>query len=533
VESSVDAADRTSSEPSAERDRLARRLAEAEERISSLNRIGIALSAERDVERLLERILSESRRFTRSEAASLYLAEDGPSGRRLRFRLAQNEAIRVAFAERTVAVTESSLAGFVALRREPLVLEDAYLIPKDAPYRHNDVFDVETGWRTRAVLVVPMCDHAGALVGVLQLMNRRDPTGEGFEAYPADLVPIVLSLATQAAVCLQASRLTEGIRKLFEDFARASIFAVEQRDPTTAGHSTRVAGLTESLARLVDRADEGPYHDVRFSPEEMREIRTAALLHDFGKITVPERVLVKARKLDDETIARIRDRFDLALESLDSAASRELLERMAAARVAPTAEDLRLLDAERLARARELEEQFGEILRANEPTILPRESGGRLRALLTRTWKDRRGATSPLLREEEFVLLSISRGSLSAEERGRIESHVLETYRFLSSIPWTPDLRRIPEIAYAHHEKLDGSGYPRRLRSGEIAVPARVMTICDIYDALTASDRPYKKALSREASLSILEDEARQGLLDPWLVRAFIDEKIWASGGAV
>lgn len=515
-----------------ERDLLARRLEEAEERIASLNRIGIALSAERDVERLLERILSESRCFTRSEAGSLYLVEDGPSGRCLRFRLAQNEAIRFAFTERTVPVDESSLAGFVALRKEPLVLDDAYRIPEEAPYRHNAAFDTETGWRTRAVLVVPMSDHAGELVGVLQLMNRRDPAGTGFEAYPPDLIPIVLSLATQAAVCLQASRLTEGIRKLFEDFAQAAIFAVEQRDPTTAGHSIRVAGLTETLARLVDRADDGPYFGVRFSLEELREIRTAALLHDFGKIAVPERVLVKAKKLDEETTHRLRDRFDLALQSEDLAASRDLLERLVAAQVAPVAEDLRLLDVGRSDRARKMQEQFEEILRANEPTVLPRESGGKLRALLTRTWKDRRGVVSPLLDEDEFVLLSIPRGSLSDPERGAIESHVLQTYRFLSSIPWTQDLLRVPEIAYAHHEKLDGSGYPRGLRSGEIPVPSRIMTICDIYDALTASDRPYKKAVSREASLGILEDEARQGLLDPWMVRIFIDEGVWASGSA-
>ena len=514
-----------------ERDILVRRLEEADERIASLNRIGIALSAERDVERLLERILSESRRFTRSEAGSLYLVEDGPSGRCLRFRLAQNEAIRFAFTERTVHVDESSLAGFVALRKEPLVLDDAYRIPEKSPYRHNAAFDTETGWRTRAVLVVPMCDHAGELVGVLQLMNRRDPAGTGFEAYPADLVSIVLSLATQAAVCLQASRLTEGMRKLFEDFAQAAIFAVEQRDPTTAGHSIRVAGLTETLARLVDRADDGPYSDVRFSVEELREIRTAALLHDFGKIAIPERVLVKAKKLDEETTHRLRDRFDLALQSEDLAACRDLLERLVAAHLAPVAEDLRLLDVSRSDRAREMQEQFEEILRANEPTVLPRESGGKLRALLTRTWKDRRGVVSPLLDEDEFVLLSIPRGSLSEPERGAIESHVMQTYRFLSSIPWTQDLRRVPEIAYAHHEKLDGTGYPRGLRSGEIPVPSRIMTICDIYDALTASDRPYKKAVPREASLGILEDEARQGLLDPWMVRTFIDEGVWASGG--
>ncbi|MDL1949793.1 GAF domain-containing protein [Acidobacteria bacterium ACD] len=510
---------------------LKARLAETEDRIAALNRIGIALSAEPDVEKLLEKILTESRRFTRSEAGSLYRLEEGPEGRRLRFKLAQNDAVRFAFTERTMPADEASLAGFVAVRGEPILLEDAYAIPKEAPYRHNTNFDVSSGWRTRAVLVVPMKDHRGELVGVLQLMNRRGPEPGTFEGYPEDLVPLVLSLATQAAVSLKANRLTASIRRLFEDFAQAAIVAVEQRDPTTAGHSNRVAELTDTLARIVDRAAEGPYADVRFTREELRELKTAALLHDFGKISVPERVLVKAKKLDEEALLRIRDRFDFSLEAADAAEYRGLLTRLLEAGVPPTADDIRLLDVARWERAQELEALFEEVRRANEPTVLPRESGGTLRGLLTRAWRDRRGATKTLLLDDEFRLLSIPKGSLSAEERTQIESHVSQTYRFLSSIPWTPDLARIPEIAHAHHEKLNGAGYPRRLTKEAIPVPSRILTVCDIYDALTASDRPYKKAVPREGALKILEAEARDGLLEPWLVEVFISEKVWVPAG--
>lgn len=514
-----------------ERAALEARLHETEDRIAALNRIGIALSAEPDVEKLLEKILTESRRFTRSEAGSLYLVEEGPAGKRLRFKLAQNDAVRFAFTERTMAVDEASLAGFVALRGEPILLDDAYAIPDSAPYRHNTNFDAATGWRTRAVLVVPMKDHRGELVGVLQLMNRRGAEPGSFEGYPDDLVPLVLSLATQAAVSLKANRLTASIRKLFEDFAQAAIVAVEQRDPTTAGHSNRVAELTDSLARIVDRAPEGPYSSVRFSREELRELKTAALLHDFGKISVPERVLVKAKKIEEEALHRIRDRFDFSLEAADAADYRDLLLRLLEAGVPPTREDLRLLDVARWERTQELELLFEEVRRANEPTVLPLESGQRLRSLLTRTWRDRRGATKTLLIDDEFRMLSIAKGSLSPEERTQIESHVSQTYRFLSSIPWTADLARIPEIAHGHHEKLDGSGYPRRLRAPEIAVPSRILTVCDIYDALTASDRPYKKAVPREGALRILQDEAKTGLLDGWLVETFIAEKIWVPAG--
>jgi HD-GYP domain-containing protein (c-di-GMP phosphodiesterase class II) len=510
--------------------KLAGRLLEAEERVSALNRIGIALSAERDLDRLLEKILTESRRFTDSEAGSLYLLEEGPHGKRLRFKLAQNDAVRFAFSERTMPVDDASLAGYVAGHGEPVNLEEAYAVPPGAPYRHNTAFDEQTGWRTRAMLVVPMSDHTGALVGVLQLMNRR--LADGTHApYPADLVSLLLSLATQAAVSVKANQLTDSIRRLFEDFARASIMAVELRDPTTAGHSNRVASLSVSLARVVDRATDGPYASVSFAREELHELQTAALLHDFGKISIPERVLVKAKKLEVDEMLRIRDRFDFALEAEDARATRDLLVRLMEAGVPPSTEDLHLLDLAGSERAEELEKLWEEVRVACEPTVLPEEAGGALRKLLSRSYRDRRGAVSPLLRDEEFRLLSIRKGSLSLEERTQIESHVSHTYRFLSSIPWTADLARVPEIAHAHHEKLDGSGYPRGLRADRIPVPSRIMTVCDIYDALTAADRPYKKAVPREKALGILEDEGRAGLLDPWLVGVFVSEMLWVPAG--
>ncbi len=508
---------------------LEERLRQAEERIAALNRIGIALSAERDLEKLLETILTESRRFSSSEAGSLYLAEESPEGRRLRFKLAQNEAVSFAFSERTVPVDEGSLAGWVAVHGEPLVLEDAYALPAGAPYRHNHAFDESTGFRTRAMLVVPMKDHRGELVGVLQLMNRRARAGDAYETYPDDLVPLLLSLATQAAVCVKANQLTASIRRLFENFAQAAIVAVEQRDPTTAGHSSRVSTLSVGLAQIVDRATDGPYAALSFSREELYEIGTAALLHDFGKISIPERVLVKAKKLSDESLGKIRDRFDLSRVAAEAAEARDLLEKRArdGERVNPS--DLEELDKGARERSREYDMLFEEILAANEPTIMPKDARGRLEALLARVTRDGRGAETTLLLPEEFRFLSITQGSLSDEERRAIESHVSHTWRFLSTIPWTADLARVPEIAYAHHEKLDGTGYPRGLSRADIPPAARTLSVCDVYDALTASDRPYKKAVPRDAALSILESEAKRDRLDAWLVAAFIEGKVWTS----
>ncbi|MGZ5426746.1 MAG: HD-GYP domain-containing protein, partial [Thermoanaerobaculia bacterium] len=317
--------------------------------------------------------------------------------------------------------------------------------------------------------------------------------------------------------------------KLFEDFARAAIVAVEQRDPTTAGHSNRVSTLSVALAGIVDRAADGPYAAVTFSREELREIGTAALLHDFGKISIPERVLVKAKKLSEEGLGKIRDRFDFSLASEEAREARALLERRAREGGAVTAGDLEAIDMAAAARTRDLEALFEEIVAANEPTVLPKDARGRLESLLARAYRDRRGRDTTLLLPEEFRLLSITQGSLSEDERRAVESHVSHTWRFLSTIPWTADLARVPEIAYAHHEKLDGTGYPRGLNRESIPPAVRALTVCDVYDALTASDRPYKKAVPPDAALGILEGEARRDRLDSWMVAAFIEGKVWTS----
>ena len=425
-------------------------------------------------------------------------------------------------------VDEESLAGWVAVHGVPLVLEDAYAIPEGAPYRHNDAFDVSTGFRTRAMLVVPMNDHRGELVGVLQLMNRVGPAGP--EPYPADLVPLLLSLATQAAVCLKANHLTASIRRLFEDFAQAAIVAVEQRDPTTAGHSNRVASLTVEIARLVDRATEGPYAVRRVLPRgDARDLHggpSPRLRKDLdpgagsrqGEEDRSRRVSPHPRPV------RLRPRRGGGggrARSCSSASSARAVPRRkttsARSRTRPTR-----------GRASSRRPSTRSPPRTSRPSY--RTTRG---ALSSASSRERSGTDAARPRRcllpEEFRFLSITQGSLSAEERLDVESHVTHTWRFLSTIPWTPDLARVPGIAYAHHEKLDGSGYPRRLRPGEIPPAARALTVCDIYDALTASDRPYKKAMPRDRALEVLEAEAARDKLDRWMVRTFIAGRVWTA----
>src|SRR5213595_2920640 len=396
---------------------------------------------------------------------------------------------------------------------------------------------VRHGYRTKSMLVIPMKDHKEDVIGVLQLINRkRNP--EAILATPADVegqvvpyskrtVELVTALAGQAAVAIENSRLYEEIERLFEGFVKAAVHAIEQRDPTTFGHSGRVANMTVGLAVVVDRAGDGAYQGVRFTREQIRELRYAGLLHDFGKVGVREQVLVKAKKLYPLQLELIRQRYDFVRRT----AEREFWRRRAEFLEAHGRQGYEKFVAEIEAEpAREivmLDHFLEAVLHANEPTVLPATRFEELLDLARRTYQDLAGAARPYLTDDEVRYLTIPKGSLDEAERLEIESHVNHTYNFLKEIPWTRELQHIPLIAYGHHEKLDGGGYPRGVTGEAIPIQTRMMTISDIYDALTAADRPYKPAVARARALDIMDDEVRAGQLDRELFRLFVDAKVF------
>jgi len=338
---------------------------------------------------------------------------------------------------------------------------------------------------------------------------------------------LLLALSSQAAVAIENAILYEDIQRLFEGFIKASVYAIESRDPTTSGHSERVAILTVGLAEKVDRADSGPYAGVTFSPEDIRELRYASLLHDFGKVGVREPVLVKANKLYDHHLDTVAARFRFIKKALENTYLQKKLGL--ALSLGPECEkELVALDEELQRKLAEVDEQFHFILQANKPTVLPQGGFERIQQIAQNTFVDLDGTRVAYLTTKEAENLSIGKGSLNPQERLEIESHVTHSFRFLRQIPWTKDLRRIPTIAYAHHEKLNGTGYPNALRDEDIPFQAKIMAISDIYDALTASDRPYKRALPPERALDILGLEVKEGNLDPELVRIFTEAKVWA-----
>ncbi len=521
---------------------LAARAARAEEQlarssheINELNRIGVALSSERDPQRLLNLILQASREITSSDAGSLYLVEDvSEKEKRLRFKLTQNDSAPVGFTEFTVPMDRSSIAGYVAVTGEVLPLADTYEIPADAPYRFNRRFDEETGYRTKSMLTIPMQNQQGEILGVLQLINckrdfrQRITSPEEIERevvpYGPRQIELATSLASQAAVAYENSILYENIQTLFEGFVKAAVTAIEQRDPTTSGHSFRVSRLTCRLAETVDKVETGPYADLHFNHEQMREIRYAALLHDFGKVGVREEILLKAKKLYPHELDLVRHRFDYIRKVLEADHLQRKLE--ATERKQPP-EAFRNLEEEYQIRLAELEDYLQFILQASEPTVLPAGNFDKLLHIAQRTYVDGRGVERPYVTPEEVRFLSIPMGSLDPEERLQVESHVIHTFNFLAQIPWTREIKSIPLIARAHHEKLDGSGYPYKLRDPQIPAQTKIMTICDIFDALSAADRPYKKAVPPEHALEILAESVKQGQLDPLLFQLFLDAKIY------
>ena len=485
-----------------------------------LHEVGRALASEQNLDRLLDLILTKARELLKAEAGSIYLLTGEGDRRELLFAHTQNAKVLLPFHRILMPVSNRTLAGFVALSRESLNIQDVYRISEEAPYRFNDSFDRQAGYHTTSVLVVPMLDTEGQVLGILQLLNRLDEDSGGGGVFTTEDQNLAQSLAGQAAVAVKNAQLREEIEQLFEGFVAASVTAIEARDPVTSGHSGRVADLTVGLAEAVNATPNGTYGDLVFTDRQLREVRYASLLHDFGKVGVREQVLVKAKKLDPS-------RLEMILQRLRQRELEEALDLLSQAWRSGERFDGARWDQVVRDRQSVTEQLMLLVRQSNEPTVLAQEVADGLGLLQDLTYTHWTGERRELVEPESMASLRIRKGSLSEAERLEIESHVTHTFRFLERIPWTRDLSGIPEIAYAHHERLTGHGYPRRLGAPEIPVQSRAMAIADVFDALTAQDRPYKGAVPLERSLAILQEEARDGALDHPLLDLFIEAKVF------
>jgi HD-GYP domain-containing protein (c-di-GMP phosphodiesterase class II) len=504
--------------------------------LHELNRIGMGLMLERDEDVLLRQILDHSKRFTESDAGSLLLLETDARGlRQMRLALCAADSVPEvrALTAPSIPVDDTTVIGRAAAIGQPVIIDDAHELPPDAGF-DPDV-DRQFAYRLRSMLIVPMIDHLDRLIGMLVLVNRKsDPAARITSTRDADRfvlrytgrqLRLAHSLAGQAAVSIENARLYAQIERTLMSIVAGAVTAIDQRDPTTAGHSVRVAALTVALAEAVQREGRGAYQHVRFTREEMRELRLAALLHDIGKITVHEDVLLKAKKLPPVLGERVDARFDLIRRTLEVEYLRSRAQLLSS--TPETRQEATRLEAEFAARLDEVR-HFQDVVRAaNEPTVQSESASPELQAIAGRRFERPDHTEMSYLTPDELHYLQIPRGTLNERERAEFESHVESTYQYLIGIPWTRDLKNLATYAYQHHERLDGTGYPRKLTGEDIPLQSRLITIADIFDALTAADRPYKPAVPPEKALEMLQVEANAGGLDSELVRIMTDSRIY------
>lgn len=502
-------------------------------------------------------ILTKSREITCSDAGSVFLLDQGPSGPHLIFKVAQNDSLpTLRFQETTLPLTYRSLAGYVALTGRSLNIPDAHNLMPGLPYQLDRNFDRDFAYRTCSVLVLPMQDNQNRILGVLQLINRKHQTELKIspdnalsitQPYSEWEERIVRSLASQAAISIERNILQNNIESLFESFVRASVQVIESRDPTTSGHSERVADLTVRLAQEVSSVDIGPLHHLDFNAQQIQEIRYAALLHDFGKIGVPEAILNKRNKLYPEQLEVIRQRFGVAQRSLQWQCAEQkfqyLLHHPSHCGQQHTEPNSGCSHCQAIQHLEQESQQALAILhhyqdlveQINQPEALPTKQ---FEALSEQMWQDLRALTQyvytdvdgqekTLLTPQEVEQLMLPSGNLTQSERRLVEAHVTHSYRFLKQIPWTQGLSQIPLIAYGHHEKLNGTGYPQGLKGQEIPVQTQMMTIADIYDALTAADRPYKRPLELAVTVQILHEEVEKNHINGDLLAVFLERQVY------
>ncbi|MBR6200509.1 MAG: GAF domain-containing protein [Spirochaetales bacterium] len=508
--------------------------------------IGASLSEIRDIDRLFDQILTKSREITKADAGSIYLIienkttdEDGneKTERLIKFEKSQNYSFDLKTPTFTMPITKKSIVGYAALTGVTENIPDAHHIPEDKDYSYSVESETKLKVRNKSVIVTPMINTDNEIIGVLQLFNKKRNflvKIDDMERFEQQVIPftkadeeIVTSFASQAGVTLENSLLYKEISGIFEGFIRASVTAIESRDPTTSGHSGRVALLTSEFARTLNNIHEGKYKDVTFSEDRIKYIEYAGLLHDFGKIGVRESVLVKADKLYPEQLENIKNRLDLIKHMMSDDANKrkiDIIEHQGYEEYLKHKDDIDKELADNLA---ETDRYIEAVLNANKPSLLEDDCCNIIKELENKQYKALNGDCVIYLTSAEVASLTVKRGSLTEEERKEIESHVTHSYDFLKKIPWTKAMSCIPDIAYAHHEKLNGRGYPRGLHEDEIMIESKMMAIADIFDALTASDRPYKKAAPLDKALQILGMEKDAGSLDSDLVDIFIGQKVY------
>ena len=501
--------------------------------MKQLAQIGIALSGEKDIEKLLEAIVDEARDLSNADAGTLYIMDQKKSS--LRFEILQNASMKtrmggtsgveITFPEvplfKDGAPNLSNVSSYVALKNKTVNIPDVYEA-EGFDFTGPRNYDATTGYRSKSMLVIPMKNHENDIIGVLQLLNAQDPDTEEVIPFSTEYVDLVASLASQAAVALTNAQLIQDLTDLFDAFIRSIATAIDEKSPYTGGHINRVVDLTMMIAEKINQTNEGAFKDLSFDETELKALRMAAWMHDVGKITTPEHVVDKATKLEtiQDGLHLIEVRFGLIAKAIENEQLRREVDcwqkgaadaRDSAKGNADTAEELKALT-----------EDLEFIRDCNTPAeFMSDEKIERLEAIARKTYVVD-GEDHTYLTPEEVQKLSIKKGTLTAKERAVIENHTTMTAKMLNKLPFPKLLAKVPDYAAAHHEKLDGTGYPQRLSRAEISVQARIMAIADIFEALTAPDRPYKKPMKLSQAIKIMGFMKKDHHIDPDIFDLFM-----------
>ncbi len=506
------------------------------ERLRRLNAIGVDLSAEKDNNRLLERILRSARELTNADGGTLYLAVDENT---LKFEIVLTASLGLHLGGTSSEPVpfypirlfdpdgnpnHSMVAAYAAVEGVTVNIPDAYQA-EAFDFSGTRAFDHKTGYRSESFLTVPMRDHENKIIGVLQLINARAPESEEVVPFSTEDQELVESLSSQAAVTLSNKRLIDDQRRLFESFVKLIAGAIDDKSPHTGGHCRRVPELTMMLADAA-AADDGPLQDFKMDSEQRYALTIAAWLHDCGKITTPEYVVEKSTKL--ETIYDRLHMVDTRFEVLRRDAEIRLLKAKLAAGSNGADAGMEALEEEYRAENRRLDEETAFLHRCNigseEMSVADQE---RVRAIGRRRWQGPNGDSQELLSDDEIYNLTVARGTLTPEEREIINYHIVASIKMLEALPYPEYLKDVPEYAAGHHERMDGRGYPRGVIREQMSVPARAMGVADIFEALTAKDRPYKDGMKLSAALHIMGRMRLDNHIDPDLFDVFVRKKVY------
>ena len=508
-------------------------------RLEQLNAIGASLSKERDTDRLLESILVAAKTITHADGGTLYrMTEDR---RALRFEILRTDSLKIAMGgttgnainfpnlplvNSTGQPNDAMVAAYAAIHDKTVNIVDAYT-EAGFDFSGTRSFDQRTGYRSQSFLTVPMKNHEGEIIGVLQLINALDPANGQVTPFSLADQSLAESLASQAAIALTNRLLITQLEELFEAFINLINLAIDEKSPYTGGHCQRVPALTMMLADAADAVQEGPLAAFRMDDRDHYELKIAGLLHDCGKVTTPVHVVDKATKLQTlfDRIHLVDTRFDVLKRDAEISALRKQLALREKVDAAADAgiwrdyhEEVRKLDDERefLRKANVGGEKMND-----EDLQRVRDIGSH------RKWRNVDAVVSDFLSADEADNLTIRAGTLTQKEREVINHHIVATIKMLEQLPWPKHLTRVPEYAGGHHERMDGKGYPRGLTREQMSVQARMMGIADIFEALTARDRPYKAGMKLSQAMDIMANFKKGGHIDPDLFDVFVNQGVY------